>query len=326
MKLHGNARTCPKSRKLLVERVLREGWSVTAAAAAAGVSERTVWRWLERFREEGDRGLLDRSSRPHRSPARLAQRKVDAIEKLRRLRMTAAQIAEVLAIPLSTVSVWLKRIGLGKRSRLEPLEPPNRYERRHPGELVHVDIKTLGRISVRGAGHRVIGHRKSQLYAREGGAGSRRRALTGFEYVHVMVDDHTRLAYAEVLPTLKAHDATAFLRRAVEWFAERGVVIRAVMTDNGSAYVAHAHRRALAELDLKHLRIRPGRPRTNGKAERFIQTLLNEWAYARIYGSSDERAAALPLFLDRYNFRRPHGSLGHQPPASRLTNVVGNYS
>ena len=234
--------------------------------------------------------------------------------------MTAAQIAEILAVPLSTVSAWLKRIGLGRRSRLEPPEPPNRYERRRPGELVHVDIKQLGRVSARGAGHRVVGHRKSQFRS-----GSKRRQ-TGFEYVHVMVDDHTRLAYAEVLPTLTARDAVGFLRRAVAWFRERGVAIRAVMSDNGSAYIAHAHRQALAALGLKHLRIRPYRPRTNGKAERFIQTLIDEWAYARIYGSSTERAAALPLFLDRYNYRRPHGSLSHKPPASRLTNVVGNYS
>jgi transposase InsO family protein len=323
MKIHANARTCPKSRKLLVDRVLEQGWSVAAAAAAAGVSERTVWRWLKRFRVEGEPGLQDRSSRPHRSPNRIPQRKVDAIEKLRRLRMTAAQIAEILRIPLSTVSVWLKRIGLGRRSRLEPPEPPNRYERRHPGELVHVDIKTLGRISERGAGHRMVGHRKSQINLRRDGEQWR---PTRFEHVHVMVDDHSRLAYAEVLPTLTARDAVAFLRRSLAWFAERGIVVRAVMSDNGSAYVAHAHQRALAELGLKHLRTRPYRPRTNGKAERFIQTLLNEWAYERIYGSSAERTAALPLFLERYNFRRPHGSLGHKPPASRLTNVVENYS
>jgi transposase InsO family protein len=320
MKLHGNARTCPKSRKLLVDRVLSRGWSVTAAAEAAGVTERTVYRWLGRWRGEGEAGLLDRSSRPHRSPTQLPARTVDAIRSLRKLRMTAAQIAEVLGLALSTVSSWLKRVGLGKRSRLDPPEPPNRYERRHPGELVHVDIKQLGRISERGAGHRVVGHRASQFRGLKGGGRTR------FEYVHVMVDDHSRLAYAEVLPTLTARCAVAFLRRAVAWFAERGVAIRAVMSDNGSAYVAHTHRRALAELGLRHLRIRPYRPRTNGKAERFIQTLLNEWAYERIYGSSEERAAALPLFLQRYNFRRPHGSLGHQPPASRLTNVAGNYS
>ena len=320
MQLHGNARTCPNSRRLLVERVLEQGWSVTAAAEAAGVTERTVWRWLRRWREEGEAGLRDRSSRPRRCPTQLPPATVAAIRSLRRLRMTAAQIAEVLGLALSTVSRWLRRVGLGKRSRLEPPEPPNRYERGRPGELVHVDIKQLGRISRRGAGHRVVGHRKSQFRA------GHQRRMTGFEYVHVMVDDHSRLAYAEVLPTLTARCAVAFLRRAVAWFADRGVQIKALMSDNGSAYVAHAYRQALAELELRHLRIRPYRPRTNGKAERFIQTLLNEWAYERIYGSSAERTATLPLFLERYNFKRPHGSLGHRPPASRLTDVLGNYT
>jgi transposase InsO family protein len=323
MKLHGNARTCPNSRRLLVARVCEQGWSVTAAAEAAGVTERTVWRWLKRWREEGAGGLLDRSSRPRRSPRRLAAAKVEAIRSLRRLRMTAAQIAEVLGLALSTVSLWLKRIGLGKRSRLEPPEPPNRYERRRPGELVHVDIKQLGRISERGAGWRMVGHRGSQFKRRQRGPA---RGVTRFEYVHVMVDDHSRLAYAEVLDALSANAAIGFLRRALAWFAERGVRVERVMTDNGSAYVSHAHRQALRELGIRHLTTRPYRPRTNGKAERFIQTLLNEWAYARIYGSSPERTAALPLFLERYNFKRPHGSLSHRPPASRLTNVVGNYS
>ncbi len=323
MKLHGNARTCPNSRRLLAERVIEEGWSVSAAAAAAGISERTVYRWLGRYRQQGARGLIDRSSRPLRSPRQLPAAKVRAIGSLRRLRMTAVEIAEVLSLALSTVSLWLKRIGLGKRSRLEAPEPPNRYERRHAGELVHVDIKQLGRISVRGAGHRMVGHRKSKISTRVDGV---TRGLTRFEYLHVMIDDHSRLAYAEVLPTLRASCAIDFLRRGVTWFAERGVQIKAVMSDNGSAYIAHAYRQALAELELRHLRIRPYRPRTNGKAERLIQTLTNEWAYGQIYGSSAERTAALALYLERYNFRRPHGSLGHQPPASRLTNVLGNYT
>ena len=320
MNLHRNHRTCPSSRLLICRRVLEEGWSVQQAAEAAGCSTRTAAKWLSRYRA-GDRQLLDRSSRPRRSPSRLPQPRVEAIERLRRLRMTAAEIAEVLGIPLSTVSLWLQRIGLGKRSRLEPPEPPNRYERRHPGELVHVDIKKLGR--VRGAGHRLIGSRASQKKTRLQG---RQTGVAGWEYVHVMIDDHSRLAYAEVLDNLTAACAISFLRNAVAWFAERGVHIQAVMTDNGSCYIAHAHLAALRQLGLKHLRIKPGRPRTNGKAERFIQTLLNEWAYARIYGSSTERTAALPLYLDRYNYRRPHGSLSKQPPATRLNNLVRNYN
>jgi transposase InsO family protein len=322
MNLHANSRTCPSGRLLICRRVLEEGWTIQHAADAAGCSSRTAAKWLARYRA-GDGVLCDRSSRPLRSPARLSQQRVRAIEALRRLRMTASEIAEVLGIPLSTVSLWLQRIGLGKRSRLEPPEPPNRYERRHPGELVHVDIKQLGRISDRGAGHRVLGHRASQYIRRVNGRVTR---LTGHEYLHVMIDDHSRLAYAEVLDNLTADRAASFLRHAVSWFAERGITVQAVMSDNGSAYISHHYAATLAELRLRHLRIRPRRPRTNGKAERFIQTLLNEWAYARIYGSSQERTAALPYYLHRYNFRRPHGSLGHQPPASRLNDLVSNYN
>jgi len=305
---------------LICRRVLEKGWTIERAAEAAGCSERTAGKWLRRYRD-GDHELLDRSSRPKRSPRRLASERVRVIESLRRLRMTAAEIAEILELPLSTVSLWLKRIGLGKRSRLDPAEPPNRYERRRPGELVHVDIKQLGRI--RGAGHRVTGSRASQKRTRKEG---RRRGVAGWEYVHVMVDDYTRLAYAEVLDDLTARCAIAFLGRAVAWFAARGVRIEAVMSDNGSCYLAHAYAAALAELGLRHLRIRPRRPRTNGKAERFIQTLLAEWAYGRIYGSSDERTATLPLFLQRYNYRRPHASLGKRAPATRLNNLVRNYN
>jgi transposase InsO family protein len=322
MKLHANHRTCPSSRRLICRRVLEEGWTLQAAAEAAGCSARTAAKWVSRYRA-GDGVLLDRSSRPRRSPRRLPAQRVEAIERLRRLRMTAAEIAEVLGLPLSTVSLWLKRIGLGKRSRLDPLEPPNRYERRHPGELVHVDIKRLSKISSRGAGHRVLGTRASQHSRRIHG---RKSGVTGYEYLHVIVDDYSRVAYAEILDDLTAVAATAFLRRAVAWYATRGVTVQAVMTDNGSCYIAHDYAQALRRLGLKHLRIRPGRPRTNGKVERLIQTLLNEWAYARIYGSSHERTAALAPYLDRYNYRRPHGSLSHQPPASRLNNVLGNYN
>jgi transposase InsO family protein len=317
MKLHGSARTCPNSRRLMASRVLEQGWTLAAAAEAAGVSVVTARKWVGRARA-GDPGLLDRSSCP-RHIQRTAPATVEAIEKLRRLRLTGAQIAELLSVPLSTVSRWLKRIGLGKRSLLEPPEPPNRYERSRPGELVHVDIKHLGRISPRGAGHRMVGHRRSQF-------GGHTRNAIGFEYLHVMVDDHSRLAYAEVLQGLDAQAAVGFLGRAVAWFLERGVEIEQVMTDNGSAYRSRAHLLCCRELGLRHLRIRPRRPRTNGKAERFIQTLLNEWAYARIYRSSGERAKALGPFLERYNFKRPHGSLGHQAPATRINDLVRNYS
>jgi len=321
MKLHANHRTCPSSRCLICRRVLEEGWTLQQAAEAAGCSVRTASKWVARHRA-GDQLLVDRSSRPLRSPARLPQQRVVAIERLRRLRMTAAEISEVLELPRSTVSLWLKRIGLGKRSRLDPLEPPNRYEPRHAGELVDVDIKRLGRISVRGAGHLVTGSRASQWSRRIDGRMTRQ---TGWEYLHVVIDDYSRLAYAEVLDDLNAACAVGFLRRAVAW-AQRGVTVRAVISDNGSAYIAHDYARALRELGLKQLRIKPRRPPTNGKAERLIQTLLNESAYARIYGSSLERTAALRPYLDRYNHLRPHGSLNHQPPSTRLNNVVGNYN
>jgi transposase InsO family protein len=320
MKLHGNARTCPNSRRLLVDRLLVEGWSLAEAAAAAGVSDRTARKWVARFRAEGMAGLLDRSSAPKRIPHRTPAERVECIRSLRRLRLTAAEIAELLGMALSTVSLWLKRIGLGKRSRLEPPEPPNRYERGRPGELVHVDIKKLGRILK--PGHRVTGRRKQQSRRVDGVL----RGVAGWEHVHVMVDDHSRLAYVEVLDDDYATSAVAFLKRGVAWFAAQGVEIKAVMTDNGPCYRAHLHAAVCRQLGLKHLRIQPGRPRTNGKAERFIQTLLNEWAYARVYGNSPQRTAQLQPWLLHYNFKRAHGSLGHKPPGSRLNNVVGNYS
>jgi transposase InsO family protein len=321
MKLHANARTCPNSRALIAARVLDEGWSLRSAAEAAGVSEPTARKWVRRAL--AGEPLVDRSSAPRRIPHRLRPRQVEAIRALRRLRMTAAQIAELLGMALSTVSLWLKRIGLGKRSRLEPPEPPNRYERRRPGELVHIDVKKLGRF--RRPGHRVTGrgghHRVTQTT--EAGCG---RGVVGWEFVHVCVDDHSRLAYVEVLADERGQTAVGFLRRALAWFKARGVHVERVMTDNGSPYVSHVHAAACHELGVRHLRTRPYRPRTNGKAERFIQTLLREWAYGRIYGTSAERTAQLPSWLEHYNFRRPHGSLGHRPPGSRLNNLVGNYT
>jgi transposase InsO family protein len=217
---------------------------------------------------------------------------------------------------LSTVSRWLRRMGLGRRSALATPEPPNRYERKRPGELIHVDVKKLGRISVRGAGHRVTGNRRSQFEL----GGGRGRA-TGWEFVHVCVDDATRLAYVEVLPDEKGPTAAGFLRRAVAWLASMGVAVERVLSDNGSCYRSRVHAEACAELGMRHLFTRPYRPRTNGKAERFIQTMTNAWAYGAIYGSSAERTAALPGWLDHYNFRRRHGSLGHRPPGARLAEL-----
>jgi len=321
MKLHGNARTCPKSRKLLCERI-EAGWSLLEVAAAAGISDRSARRWLKRWHEEGEAGLLDRSSAPHRIPHKTPPKRVSEIIRLRRLRMTAAQIALACGMALSTVSAVLERVGLGKRSRLEPPEPPNRYERRCPGELIHVDVKKLGRILK--PGHRVTGKRINarNTYTPDG----RRIGDAGWEFVHVAIDDHSRLAFAEVLVDEKADTAAAFLKRAVAFFAAHGIAVERVMSDNGACYRSSLHAAACRELGLRHLRTQPYRPRTNGKAERFIQTLQREWGYGRVFNTSAERSAALSPWLLHYNFTRQHGALGHKPPGSRLTNVAGNYS
>ena len=316
MKLHANARTCPKSRRLLVERIEGHAWSLAAAAAAAGVSERTAAKWLARWQAEGESGLGDRSSAPKARPTQLPPERVQAIEALRRLRMTAAEIAECLSMALSTVSRWLRKIGLGKLSRLEPPEPPNRYERKRPGELIHVDVKKLGRIRV--PGHRMTGERSSQRKVTRDG---RRVGAAGWEFVHVCVDDATRLAYVKVLADEKGETAAGFLRRAVEWFKSMGITVERVMSDNGSCYRSRIHATACRELELRHLFTRPYRPRTNGKAERFIKTLRDRWAWGALYGSSAERAAALPGWLTHYNFTRRHGSLGHKAPAARLAEL-----
>jgi transposase InsO family protein len=317
MKLHANARTCPHSRRLAVDRVEREGWALAAAAEAAGVSVRTVSKWLGRYRSEGEQGLFDRCSAPVSVPLRTGEARVAVIAALRRLRMTGAEIAETLGMPPSTVSGILTRIGLGKLWRLEPLEPPNRYEKRRPGELVHIDVKKLGRIGR--PGHRVNGDRRT-----------RSRGI-GWEYVHVAIDDATRLVYVEVLDDEKALTAVGFLRRAVAHFAAFGIQVERLMTDNGPAYLSIIHALACKTLGIKHLRTRPYRPRTNGKAERFIRTMLGGWAYGAIYRNSDERRRALAGWLDFYNQRRPHRSLSRQAPIERLhtltrNNVLGSYS
>jgi transposase InsO family protein len=318
MRIHANARSCPNSRRLLVTRIEEEGWALTPAAEAAGVSGRTARKWLARWRAEGEVGLLDRSSAPRRRPTRLPADRLEVIEALRRLRMTAAEIAEVLGMALSTVSRWLKRIGLGRRGALAPPEPPNRYERKRPGELIHVDVKKLGRIGRRGAGHRVLGPGCRQSQEK---VGPGRLGATGWEFVHVCVDDATRLAYVEVLDDEKGATAAGFLRRAVAWFRGMGITVERVLSDNGACYRSRIHAAVCRDLGMRHLRTRPYRPRTNGKAERFIQTMTNGWAYGAVYGSSAERTAALPGWLDHYNFRRRHGSLGHRPPAARLAEL-----
>jgi transposase InsO family protein len=304
VKLHGNAKLTPVQRRLLVARVLEEHWTYADAADAFGVSDRTAYRWVQRWRD-GDRELSDRSSAPKRVPRRTPVKVERVIESLRRTRMTSTAIAAKLQMAVSTVGAVLKRLGLNRLWKLGPPEPPNRYCRRHAGELVHVDVKKLGRFDR--PGKRVLGK----------GPGRRTRGA-GWEAVHVCVDDATRLAYVEVLPDERAVTTIGFFERAVAWFATRGITVREVLSDNGSPYVSQPWTTWCATHQIEHLRTRPYRPRTNGKAERFIQTMLREWAYPVSYRTSDQRARALPAWIDYYNHQRPHGALGHQPPASRL--------
>jgi len=324
MKLHANAALSLNQRRRLARRVVEERWSLTEAAAAAEVSEKTARKWADRYRAESELGLHDRPSAPSSIPHRTPEDRVQAIASLRRIGLTGPQIAEVFEMATSTVSAILKRIGLGKLSRLKPPEPPNRYERRHAGELVHIDVKKLGRISPRGAGHRVIGRPAKHKTAIRRGPRGKERGIVGWEYCHVCVDDATRLAHVEVLGDERARTAVGFLRRCLAFYRSHGVRVREVMTDNGSAYVATVFAIACRSLGLRHIRTRPYRPRTNGKAERFIRTMLAEWAYAAVYRSSPERAVALDGWLERYNTRRRHGALGHRPPLARLRDLQGN--
>jgi transposase InsO family protein len=326
MKMHANARLSLKGRELLIERVQDAGWSVSAAAEAAGISDRTVRKWIARHGAEGPGGLLDRSSAPSTVANRTDEGRVEVIAALRRLRMTGTEIAETLGMALSTVSGILTRIGLGKLGRLG-LEPAQRYERARPGELIHIDVKKLGRIHD-GAGHRATGKR-GRYTGRRTDAEGRERKIVGWEYVHVAIDDATRLAYVEVLTDEKAITAVGFLRRAVRHYATYGITVERLITDNGSAYRSTIHAIACRTLAIRHLRTRPYRPQTNGKAERFIRTMLGGWAYGAIYRDSDERNAALAGWLDFYNRRRPHGALSHKPPIARLTelnNLLGSYT
>src|SRR3954451_5178562 len=307
MLLHGNARLTPFQRALLCARVREDGWTVLEAAEAAGCSERTAYRWLARH--AAGESMLDRSSAPVRRPTRTPARLEAEIERLRRLRWTSTKIAATLELPTSTVCAVLTRLGLNRLWKLGPPEPPNRYCRRHAGELVHVDVKKLGRF--RRPGHRVLGRGPGRNYGR-----------AGWEAVHVCVDDATRLAYVEVLSDERAVTTIAFFERAVAWFAQRGVTVRQVMSDNGSPYISALWATWCSTHRVEHIRTRPYRPRTNGKAERFIQTMLREWAYAATYRTSDHRQRALPAWVDYYNHTAPsdtrHPPAGFTPTDQRL--------
>ena len=305
MDIHDNARTTRHSRMLMVQR-LASGWTVAAVAAAQGVSPKTVRKWRDRHAAEGEAGLADRSSRPHRSPRRLAAPIATAIVALRHERLSSPAIARRLGRPVATIGAVQRRHRLGRLSALTPRPPVIRYERDTPGELIHIDTKKLGRID--GIGHRITGDRTGQ---------SNKRG-TGWEFVHVAIDDASRLAYTELLPNERKASATAFTARAIDWFARHGVTVERIMTDNGSAYRSHAFRDLLCERAVKHKRTRPYTPRTNGKAERFIQTSLREWAYAQPFHSSAERAQAMLPWLTDYNTARPHSALGGKPPISRI--------
>ena len=306
MNIHKNARLTPHSRADLVARVLDRREAPKAVATAFGVAEKTVRKWVERFQAEGPDGLLDRSSRPHRLRAPTPDSVVARIEVLRRERWTGCQIARETGISPATVCRVLKRLGLNKLKSLEPAEPVRRYERDRPGEMIHIDIKKLGRFER--VGHRITGDRTGQSNSRG----------VGWEFVHVVIDDNSRIAFAKVMKDEKKESAVAFLKQALAYYKSLGVTVERVMTDNGSCYRSKAFARACAKHKLRHLRTKPYTPRTNGKAERFIQSALREWAYAKAYPNSDTRTQELPIWLHRYNWHRPHGGINYQTPISRL--------
>ena len=305
MNMHKNARLTVHSRALMVRRVLDEGRAPKSVATDFGVSERTVYKWIGRYRQEGMAGLADRPSAARRLAHKLPEPWVAMILRLRReYRLTAQEISERLAVARSTVSAVLARHGIGRVKFLEPPEPARRYEHKAPGDMIHLDVKKLARFWR--VGHRITGDR------RNGSDGA------GWDFVHVCIDDHSRLAYVEVLGDEKRDTTTAFLVRALRWFKAKGIAVKRVMTDNGCGYVSKLFAKACRMLGLRHCRTRPYTPKTNGKAERFIQTLLREWAYAVPYTSSENRNADLSRWLRIYNHQRPHGSLGNRPPISRL--------
>ena len=312
MDVHKNARLTPKGREQMVRSVVDGGLSKAAAARRYNSTPKTIAKWVNRFRAEGVHGLRDRSSRPFSSASQTPQATCDAVEVLRRQRYTGAQIARQLAISPATVSRILRRLGLNRLAALEPAEPVRRYERQHPGELIHIDIKKLGKFNQ--IGHRITGDRRGQ---------SNERGV-GWEYVHVCIDDHSRVAFAKIMPNEKKRSAVAFLKAAIAYYASLGIKPERVMTDNGSCYKSFAFRRACKRLDLRHIRTKPYTPKTNGKAERFIQTSLREWAYARAYENSRQRKDELPPWLHRYNWHRPHAGIDDRTPISRLALTENN--
>ena len=310
MNVHKNARLTPAGRALMAER-MEQGWPAKAAAAAAGVSTVTAHKWRRRHRLGGERRHHDRSSAPRRCPRRTPQPRVAEIEHLRRQRMSGPKIAQALGMACSTVGAVLRRLGLGKLVNLDPKPPVVRYERSAPGEMIHLDIKKLGRFDVEG--HRITGDRRKG-----------RSRHPGWDFLHVCVDDASRLAYTEILPSERKEDTTAFLERALAWLGRHGVSVERVMTDNGSAYRSKLFAKALQTAGARHVRTRPYTPRTNGKAERFIQTSLREWAYARPYRSSAERTLAIGPWTDSYNLARPHSGIKGLTPWQRVNNLLGN--
>jgi transposase InsO family protein len=310
MDTHKNAPLTPKGREAMVRSVVEGGLSKAAAARQFNTTVKTVGKWVERFEEEGVEGLRDRSSRPLSSPSQTPHATCAAVEALRRQRYSGKQIAAELAISPATVSRILRRRGLNRLSALEPAEPVRRYERQRPGELIHIDIKKLGKFNA--IGHRITGDRRGQSNARARGEGP------GWEYVHVCIDDHSRIAFAKVMPNEKKGSAIAFLKAALAYYAGLGIKVERVMTDNGPCYKSFAFRAACKRLDLRHIRTKPYTPKTNGKVERFIQTSLREWAYAQAYENSRQRQHLLPTWLHRYNWHRPHAGIGDKTPISRL--------
>ena len=305
MNSHKHARLTPKGRVPLVKRVLEEGWTM-AAAQAAGVSRRTGYKWLARFKAEGPQGLLDRNSRPHRSPRACTALELVSFETQRRLRVPLWRIARDNGRSLATLSRHMRRLGLSRLKSLQPVEPVRRYERQAPGELLHIDTKRLGRID--GVGHRITGDRTT-----------RKRGI-GWDAVHLAIDDHSRVSFGRIKADERAASCVEFLREALAYYAGLGVRIERVMTDNGAGY-KKTFTLACEALGIRHIRTRPYTPKTNGKVERFVQTSLREWAYAQPYESSAQRQAALQPFIHRYNWHRPHSALNHQPPMSRIPAV-----